>query len=52
MNLVERWFAELTTRQLRRSSHRSTLALEHDIDLVAMTSPDNNLESVFKYLVG
>lgn len=31
LNLVERWFAELTTRQLRRSSHRSTAALEHDI---------------------
>ncbi len=28
------------------------LALEHDIGLRAMTSPDNNLESVFKYLVG
>ncbi len=31
LNLVERWFAELTERQLRRSSHRSTLALERDI---------------------
>lgn len=31
LNLVERWFAELTERQLRRSSHRSTLALEYDI---------------------
>jgi transposase len=27
MNLVERWFAELTTKQLRRSTHRSTRAL-------------------------
>jgi transposase len=23
LNLVERWFAELTTRKLRRSAHRS-----------------------------
>jgi len=26
MNLVERWFAELSTRKLRRSAHRDTLA--------------------------
>jgi hypothetical protein len=25
---VERWFAELTTRKLRRSAHRSVTALE------------------------
>jgi transposase len=28
LNLVERWFAELTTKQIRRGSHRSVTALE------------------------
>lgn len=31
LNLVERWFAELTTKKLRRSAHRSVAALERDI---------------------
>ena len=31
LNLVERWFSELTTTKLRRSAHRSTRALERDI---------------------
>jgi transposase len=31
LNLVERWFAELTTRKLRRSAHRSVTELEDDI---------------------
>lgn len=31
MNLVERWFAELTTKKLKRSAHRSTRALNTDI---------------------
>jgi transposase/transposase-like protein len=31
LNLVERWFAALTDKQLRRSTHRSTKELEHDI---------------------
>jgi transposase len=31
MNLVERWFAELTRRKLRRSAHRSVTDLETDI---------------------
>jgi transposase len=31
INLVERWFAELTTRKLRRSAHRSVTELEADI---------------------
>ncbi|WP_326798103.1 IS630 family transposase [Streptomyces sp. NBC_01808] len=31
LNLVERWFAELTTRKLRRSAHRSVTELERDI---------------------
>jgi transposase len=31
LNLVERWFAELTTKKLRRSSHRSVRELNTDI---------------------
>jgi transposase len=31
LNLVERWFAELTTKQLRRGSHRSVRELNADI---------------------
>jgi transposase len=31
LNLVERWFAELTNRKLRRSSHRSVKQLETDV---------------------
>jgi len=31
LNMVERWFSELTTKKLRRSAHRSTRALERDI---------------------
>jgi transposase len=31
LNLVERWFAELTNRKLRRSAHRSVVELEADI---------------------
>jgi transposase len=31
LNLVERWFAELTTKQLRRGVHKSVTALEADI---------------------
>src|SRR6476469_4095232 len=31
LNLVERWFAELTNRKLRRSAHRSATELENDI---------------------
>jgi transposase len=30
LNLVERWFAELTRRKLRRSAHRSVTELEAD----------------------
>jgi transposase len=32
LNLVERWFAELTNRKLRRSTHRSVAALEADVN--------------------
>src|SRR3954465_11144684 len=31
LNLVERWFAELTTKKLRRGAHRSVAALNADI---------------------
>ncbi len=31
LNLVERWFAELTRRLLKRSAHRSVTALETDL---------------------
>ena len=31
LNLVERWFGELTTKKLKRSAHRSTRALNTDI---------------------
>jgi transposase len=31
LNIVERWFAELTNRKLRRSTHRSVTELEADI---------------------
>ena len=31
LNLVERWFAELTRRMLKRSAHRSVAALEADL---------------------
>jgi transposase len=31
LNLVERWFAELTNRKLRRAAHRSVKDLEADV---------------------
>ncbi|MFJ3176631.1 transposase, partial [Streptomyces roseus] len=31
LNLVERWFAELTQKELKRGVHRSVQALERDI---------------------
>jgi DDE superfamily endonuclease len=31
LNLVERWFAELTTKWLRRGTHRSVPELEQSI---------------------
>jgi transposase len=31
LNLVERWFSELTTKKLKRGAHRSTRALNADI---------------------
>jgi transposase len=32
LNLVERWFGELTTRKLRRSTHRSVTELKADVE--------------------
>lgn len=32
LNLVERWFGELTNRKLRRSAHRSVAELEADVE--------------------
>lgn len=32
LNLVERWFGELTNRKLRRSAHHSVTELETDVD--------------------
>jgi transposase len=32
LNLVERWFGEVTTRKIRRGTHRSVIELEADIN--------------------
>lgn len=32
INMVERWFADLTNKQIRRGAHRSTAQLEHAIE--------------------
>jgi transposase len=61
LNLVERWFAELTNRKLRRSAHRSVTELEADIrkwinewnkdpkPFVWTRSADQILESIADY---
>ena len=61
LNLVERWFALLTDRQIRRASHRSTLALENAIKqyiqftnenpkpFVWTKSADDILESITRF---
>jgi len=41
LNLVERWFAELTTKQLRRGAHRSVRALNTDIRAWITTCNEN-----------
>lgn len=41
LNLVERWFAELTTKKLQRSTHRSVRALNTDIRNWITTWNDN-----------
>ena len=56
-DIVEISFAERGLRVSTRepdACYRSHpgLALEHELVLYGMTSPDNNLMAVFKYLVG
>jgi transposase len=41
LNLVERWFAELTTKKLQRSTHRSVRALNADVRAWIDTWNDN-----------
>jgi transposase len=41
LNLVERWFAELTTKKLRRAAHRSVRDLNADIRAWITTWNDN-----------
>ena len=41
MNLVERWFSELTTKLLRRSAHRSVTELTRSIEGWAKTWNEN-----------
>jgi transposase len=61
LNLVERWFSELTTKALRRGSHRSVRALNADIrawiktwnddprPFVWTKTADQILESIARY---
>jgi transposase len=41
LNLVERWFGELTTKKLQRGTHRSTRALDADIRAWIQTWNEN-----------
>jgi transposase len=41
LNLVERWFAELTRKPLKRSAHRSVTALEKDLKIWTATWNEN-----------
>jgi transposase len=41
LNLVERWFAELTTKKLQRSAHRSIKELTTDLDAWVAAWNDN-----------
>jgi len=41
LNQVERWFAQLTTKQIKRGTHRSTLALEQAIKDYVNTYNEN-----------
>ncbi len=61
LNLVERWFAELTTKKLRRGAHRSVRDLNSDIrawietwnqapkPFVWTKTADQILESIARY---
>lgn len=48
MNMVERWFAELTNKWLRRGTHRSTKELEASISEWIDTWNENPRPSVWK----
>jgi transposase len=41
LNLVERWFSELTTKKLQRGAHTSVRALNNDIRAWINTRNDN-----------
>ena len=41
LNLVERWFAELTTKKIKRGAHTSVQGLERDIRAWVVTWNDN-----------
>jgi transposase len=47
LNLVERWFAELTTKKLRRGAHRSVRELNADIRAFIKTFNDDPRPYVF-----
>jgi transposase len=50
INQIERWFAELTRKQLRRGVHRSTRALEDDIrPFVLVKTADEILASIERF---
>jgi hypothetical protein len=48
MNMVERWFAELTNKWLRRGTHRSTKELEASISEWIDTWNENPRPFVWK----
>jgi hypothetical protein len=47
VDLVERWFAELTNKKLRRGAHRSVRQLNHDIRAWIETSNQNRKQFVW-----
>ncbi len=47
LNLVERWFAELTNRKLRRSAHHSIAELDADVIAWIHAWNDNSKPSVW-----
>jgi hypothetical protein len=61
LNLVERWFGELTEKTIRRGTHRSTRELENAIDnylaatnehpkpFIRTKSADQILESIKRF---
>jgi hypothetical protein len=47
LNMVERWFGELTTKKIKRGSHTSVVALEKDIRDWIVTWDDNARPNVW-----